>query len=181
MVDIMNCSLCGAKIRNKKKDCYNQSKIIGKVFVPAIEFRECQGCGEAILSPEADGEIRDYIAEQELKAIATLSVNDLISAGQAADILEITKQAFSKNSKLKRGFVYSKMIGAKKAYFRSSVELFKRTGDGRFPILKWKSSVPDNSLLINSTVDRKWQKVTCYTDDITASANIWNESHWVKQ
>jgi hypothetical protein len=177
----MNCSLCNAKTRDKKEDYFHKSKIIGEVLVPAIEFRECQGCGEVTLSPRTHNEVNNYVAEQERNAIATLRANDLISAGQAASILAVTKQAFSKNSKVKMGFVYSLMIGAKKAYFRSSIELFKRTGDGRFPITRWKSSVPENSICVYSTVDRKWQKVICQTDTAANSTHNWNESMRVKR
>ena len=177
----MNCSLCNAKTRNKKEDYVHKSKIIGEVLVPAIELKECQGCGEVTLSPKANNEVNNYVAEQELNAINTLPANDLISAGQAASILQVTKQAFSKNSKFKKGFVYSIMIGAKKAYFRSSIELFRRTGDGRFPITRWKSSVPDNAILTYSTADRKWQKVICQTDNVADSTHRWNESPRVKQ
>jgi hypothetical protein len=177
----MNCSFCNAKTRNRKEDYFHKSKIIGEVLVPAIEFKECQGCGEVTLSPEAKNEVKIYVAEQELNAISTLPVNDLISAGQAANILGVTKQAFSKNSKFKKGFVYSIMIGAKKAYFRSSIDLFKRTGDGRFPITRWKSSVPENAILTYSPVDRKCQKVVCQTDIAADAAHSWNESPRVKQ
>ena len=177
----MNCSLCDAKTRNKKQDYVHKSKIIGEVLVPAIEFRQCQVCGKVTLSPEAKDEVSNYVAEQELNAITTLPAYDLISAGQAANILQVTKQAFSKNSKFKKGFVYSVMIGAKKAYFRSSIELFKKTGDGRFPITGWKSSVPENSISTYSTVDRKWQKVNFQTTIMAKSTHNWNESLRVKQ
>jgi len=172
----MNCSLCNAKTRQKKEDYLHSSKTIGQVLIPAIEFSECQGCGEVTLSPEANDEVSIYVAEQELNTITNLPAKDLISAGQAANNLQVTKQAFSKNSKCKKGFVYSVMIGAKKAYFRSSVELFKKTGDGRFPITRWKSSVPENSIITYSTVDRKWQKVIYQTDIVTNSTHNWNES-----
>jgi hypothetical protein len=177
----MNCSFCNAKTRNRKEDYFHKSKIIGEVLVPAIEFKECQGCGEVTLSPEAKNEVKIYVAEQELNAISTLPVNDLISAGQAANILGVTKQAFSKNSKFKKGFVYSIMIGAKKAYFRSSIDIFKRTGDGRFPITRWISSVPENAILTYYPVDRKCQKVVCQTDIAADAAHSWNESPRVKQ
>lgn len=177
----MNCSLCNAKTRQKREDYFHISKIIGAVLVPAIKFSECLGCGEVTLSPEANDEVSIYVAEQELSAITTLPANDLISAGQAANILQVTKQAFSKNSKCKKGFVYSIMIGAKKAYFRSSIELFKKTGDGRFPITRWKSSVPDNSIFIYSTADRNWQQVIYQTDIATNSTHKWTESLRVKQ
>ncbi|MEE4166519.1 MAG: hypothetical protein V2I35_11020, partial [Desulfocapsaceae bacterium] len=153
----MNCSLCNSKTRHKKQDYVHTSNIIGEVLVPAIELTECRGCGHVKLSSEACDEVRNFVAEQEQKAITTLPANGLISAGQAAGILQVTKQAFSKNSKLKKGFVYSVMIGEKRAYFRSSVELFKKTGDGRFPITRWNPSIPKTSVCTDAPVDQKWQ------------------------
>ncbi len=176
----MNCSLCNSKTRHKKKDYVHKSKIIGEVLVPAIELRECRGCGNIKLSSEACDEVRNYVAEQEQNAIATLPADGLISAGQAAAILEVTKQAFSKNSKLKRGFVYSVMIGEKRAYFRSSVELFKKTGDGRFLITGWKPSVPKNAVCTYAPVGKKWQKVFCQTAIAAEFTHSWNETTRVK-
>lgn len=161
----------------RKKDHYlYKSKVIGDVIVPLIECEECQGCGKLTLSSNANSEVNKYVREQERRAIATLPVADLITAGQAAAILEVTRQAFSKNPKIKKGFVYFMIVGTKKAYFRTSIELFKATGDGRFPITAWSSSVPENSISIYSTREGAWQETPCQADSTIYSEHIWNKS-----
>ena len=59
-------------------------------------------------------------------------------------MLDITKQAFSKNPKIKNGFIFSVKVGSRKYYHSKSVEQFKLKGDGRFTLRK--SDQPKRSL-----------------------------------
>jgi len=70
--------------------------------------------------------------EKERELINKLPVGEFLSVNEVIDILQITKQAFSKNNKIKRGFIYYVEKGKKKLYHKKSVELFKKKGDGRF-------------------------------------------------
>ena len=172
----LNCLLCNAEVMNKKEDYLCNSKVIGKVLIPLIEFYECRGCHETRLSPEARHEVITHVREQERNAIASLSSDDLITAGQAAELLGVSKQAFSKNPKIKKGYVYFTQIGNKKVYFKRSVELFRETGDGRFPITKWKFSHQENRISQNDNAREGWQEVVCQADIADYSKSTWSLS-----
>ncbi|MBT8360007.1 MAG: hypothetical protein HKP41_17045 [Desulfobacterales bacterium] len=161
---------------NKKEDYLCNSKVIGEVLIPLIEFYECRGCHETTLSPEASHELITHVREQERNAIASLSSDDLITAGQAAAILGVSKQAFSKNPKIKKGYVYFTQIGTKKAYFRKSVELFRESGDGRFPITKWKFSHQESWISQNDNAREGWQEVVYQVDVAQYSKYTWSSS-----
>lgn len=173
---IMNCSLCNAETTRKTEDYLCQSKIIGDVLVPLIEVEKCLSCGALELSAEAKSEVSSYLRMLETDAITSLPADNLMSAGQAAGILGVSKQAFSKNPKIKKGFVYFTYVGTKKVYFRSSLELFKTTGDGRFPITQWKSSVPSERVLHHSAKSDCWQRVSCQADRVDCAVYTWSTS-----
>jgi len=79
--------------------------------------------------------VAKHVLEKQREAIASLSIGEFITSKEAAEILKVSKQAFSKNSKIKRGFIYSVKIGNRNLYHSRSVSLFGERGDGRFPLL----------------------------------------------
>ena len=173
---IMNCSHCNAETTRKTEDFFCESKIIGDVLVPMVEVEKCLSCGALTLSAEAEREVSLYLKMLESDAIMSLPADNLISAGQAAGILGVTKQAFSKNPKIKKGFVYFTYVGTKKVYFRSSVELFRTSGDGRFPIAQWKSSVPSDRISHHAGNEDCWQQTSCQEDIIDCNGYTWSTS-----
>ena len=172
----MNCASCDTETICKTLDYPCHNKIIGDVTVPHVDVEECPKCGRLMLSAEAEIAVSHYLKDRERDAIASLPVEDLINAGQAAGILGVTKQAFSKNPKIKKGFVYFTYIGTKKFFFRSSLTLFKKAGDGRFPITKWKSSVDSDRVANGDTVESKWQQISCSIETGDGATYRWNTS-----
>ena len=170
----MNCSLCNAETTRKTEDHLCRSKILGDVLVPLVEVESCMSCGASKLSTEAEGKISDYLKMLEKDAINSLPADILISAGQAAAILGVSKQAFSKNPKIKKGFVYFTMIGTKKFFFRSSLKLYKKSGDGRFPITRWRSSVSSGKLVSSDADREKWQQISSTGEPADNGANGWH-------
>ena len=170
----MNCPHCNAETIRKTEDYPCESKIIGDVFVPLVEVETCLSCGAVQFSKEEERRVAEYLEMLEKNAIISLPADNLISAGQAAGILGVSKQAFSKNPKIKKGFVYFTFVGTKKVYFRSSVELFKSRGDGRFPITQWDSSVPSDRISYHAATDDVWQQVNCQTDKADCAAYTWS-------
>lgn len=128
----MNCALCNGKLVNKTAPVEFKSRSIGKILVPNLKFIECENCRDKLLTPEESDKAIDYIAKKEKEAINNLPVKDFITANEASKILEITKQAFSKHPKIKRGLIYFVKIGGRKYYNRKSVELFKDKGNGKY-------------------------------------------------
>ena len=132
----MRCAVCNTEISAKTGEFEFKSRALGKILVPHITYFECDVCGEKILSPEESDRVIEYVEKQENKAIAKLPIGEFITANEAAEMLGITKQAFSKHSKIKRGLIYSVMIGDRKYYNHKSVKLFKEKNNGKFLLSK---------------------------------------------
>ena len=128
----MKCALCDGDIVKKTGGVLFKSKTLGEITVPDIEFKECESCGDKLLSPAASDKMIDYVRQKEQEVIGSLPIDDFIPASEAADILGFTKQAFSKHPKIKRGLIYSVIKGKRKLFLKKSVELFKEKGNGKF-------------------------------------------------
>jgi hypothetical protein len=131
----MRCSLCDGKIENIKGRISFKSKALGLLFVPGVSYSKCQNCGDELISIEMSKRIINYVKEKEQEAINSLPIGAFLSLNRAAEVLGITKQAFSKNNKINSGFIYSTAIDNKNYYYDKSVEAFKSKGDGRIPIV----------------------------------------------
>ena len=132
----MNCALCNGMLVKKTAPIEFKSKSIGKILVPDLKFLECEECGDKILTPEESDKAINYISKKENEAIYNLPVKDFITVKEASKMLGITKQAFSKHPKIKRGLIYFVTIGDRKYYNRKSVELFKEKNNGKFLLSK---------------------------------------------
>lgn len=157
----MNCDLCNGTVQEKTGAYPFKSKTLGKVIVPNITFLECQECGDRAVPYKGAVALHKHITIREREEIKKLPASGLITAGEAAELLGVTKQAFSKNPKIKHGFIYYVTIGNRKAYFKKSVQLFKESGDGRFQI---KTSWGKLLLLIGDK--RKKKSYGCWETEL---------------
>ena len=130
----MKCGLCNNELILKKGDVEFDSRSLGRVLVPNLKFYECETCGDKLLSPKESDKAIDYIANRENQLIKKLPIGEFLTANEAAKILKITKQAFSKHPKIKRGLIYSINIGNRKYYHEKSVSLFKEIKNGKFQL-----------------------------------------------
>lgn len=130
------CEKCDNKLKEGREFVPFESKVLGKILVPGVHHYKCSKCGSSLISYEGAGTLLKYVSEKELEAIRSLPIGDFVSLNEAADILEISKQAFNKNTRIKRGFIYSTIVGGRRVYYKKSVEEFKRTGnkDGRIKL-----------------------------------------------
>lgn len=151
-----DCTRCGEKTIRTSDDYLCFSRVLGYALAPRVEIDQCSNCGLKFLPLEAEKEVYRWLSIHEQIAIDSLSGDQLLSAGQAAEILGVTKQAFSKNPKVKKGHIYFTSVGNKKIYFKSSVDLFKDSGDGRFQITKWQSSLPSERTTANVSGSDRW-------------------------
>ena len=124
----MNCALCNNKLTAKFGAIDFHTQSLGRISVPNLNYLECEYCGEKLLSSTAGNKAAEYIAKQEQERINKLPIGEFITANESAEILGITKQAFSKNPKIRRGFIYASQIGDRKYYHKESVKLFKEKG-----------------------------------------------------
>ena len=126
-----NCEQCDGEIATVITALPFRSKALGTVDVPDVEQYVCTTCGDSTLSLDEANKVSQFIRDKEQHIIDNLPACDFLSLNQAAEVLGITKQAFSKHPRIKRGFIYSMTIDNKKFYYKRSVEAFKETRDGR--------------------------------------------------
>ena len=118
------------------------SKMLEEVSVPGIGYEICRSCGDITLSYEEGLRANRLLQKKENAALESLPFKSFITHNEAADILEITKQAFSKNSRIKRGFIYSVKKGGRQFFLRRSVLLFKQNSkDGRVKLTPKKAKI----------------------------------------
>jgi hypothetical protein len=135
-----NFECCDGTITKVKTFLSFKSKALGTVLVPDIERHECSKCGNASLSLDEANKVSQFVRDKEQHVINSLPVSDFISLNQAAGLLGISKQAFSKHSRVKHEFIYSITIDNKKIFYKRSVEAFRDTKDGRVS-LSWPSII----------------------------------------
>lgn len=128
----MKCVHCNHKLVKRKGELEFKSRSLGKVVVPDLQYLECDNCGEKLISPEEGEKAIEFIEKEEHRVVNNLPIGEFVTAGEAAEMLEITKQAFSKNQKIKRGLIYSVKIGRIKCYHKKSIALFKEKNNGKF-------------------------------------------------
>lgn len=163
----MNCDLCNGNIIVETGPHIFRSKPLGEVVVPNVTYEKCQQCGETLLSPEMARHIGEFVRDEEEAALLNLPANDLIAAQDAATILGISKQAFSKNRKIHRGFIYSIKIGDRKFYSKQSTELFAETNDGRFRLSI--PANPESTTYVIVQVPTPQAESSIYTDTVNQS------------
>lgn len=134
------CEYCDGTITKVKTVLPFKSKALGTVSVPDIEQHKCSKCGNTSLSLDEANKVSQFVRDKEQHVINNLPASDFISLNQAAELLGISKQAFSKHPRVKRSFIYSITIDNKKFFYKRSVEAFRDTKDGRVS-LSWPSII----------------------------------------
>lgn len=110
------------------------SPLIGDVIVPNIDVGYCAVCDDSLIPYEAWGIIDEYVSKLEDAAIKQLPIGDFVPVMQAITMLEVTKQAFSKNKRIQRGFIISIKKGNRRFYYVPSIKAYKEFGDGRIQV-----------------------------------------------
>lgn len=135
---MMKCALCNGKLISKKEEMEFNSRALGKIKVPNIRFLECGNCGDKLFSLNESEKATAFIIKEEQEALKKMPIGDFVTLDEAANILKVSKQAFSKNPRIKNGLIFSVKIGNRKYYLRKSVELFKENKkNGKFLLAKY--------------------------------------------
>ena len=114
-------------------------KYLGTITIPNVKYFVCR-CGEESVSGEIlqkiDEEYKRLLSELLLKRLS--SIDDInrqyMTNRELVAKLGITRQAIAKNFLIK-GRIFNIVLFGQRYYLRESVELFLRTGDGRFPLV----------------------------------------------
>ena len=143
------CPLCNGNEQDVKGDYSFKARNIGDIIVPNVAYTMCDSCQQRALSPESSEKVFKYVLEVEANCIKKFPIADFIAAGEAADLLGVSKQRFSQNLKIKRGFVYSVEVGDRVLYHKRSVLRFKDKRDGRFSLNNHKSPLWFKSAILH--------------------------------
>jgi hypothetical protein len=113
----MKCLRCEGNITKRTGVIEFNSKNLGIVRVPNIVHKKCDSCGDVLIPSGQSKKILEFVKKQETRVIRRIPFDDFVSLNEAAEILNVTKQALSKNPKIKNGLIYSAMIGDRRYYF----------------------------------------------------------------
>ncbi len=128
----MICLDCGISAVEYTGNLTLHNRTIGDFTVSDATYQECPRCGEQFFSPKTLDSIE--ATEKEIKEyrLSQYPIAAFIGATEAAEMLNISRQALHQHRRIRRGFIYSVRFGGKIAYLKESVELYRDTGDGRF-------------------------------------------------
>ena len=132
----MRCNQCGGQYLTKHGDLNLMDAYVGQFTVPAVEYLECEECGDLAYSPVtilAIEKARKVALEEMLQSFP---LRDFVTASQAGVMLGISRQALHKHRRIRRGFIFKTQFAGKAVYLKESVERFKETGDGRFSFVE---------------------------------------------
>lgn len=128
----MRCYECGSVYVDTTGDLKMSDDVIGDYFLRGVKYKKCQQCGK-ILLPNETWEVADNEYERvKEELIGKLPISEFIFAADAYSILNITRQAFHQNRRIRNGFIHSISKNGRKMYHKKSVELFCQNNDGRF-------------------------------------------------
>lgn len=130
----MKCPHCSGHYVERHEDLRFEDTVCGSLVLAKAAFDKCDSCGDVLLHPGTGDRVHDAIVETTARLLNRLPVGDFVMARQAAALLGISVQAFSKHRRIQRGFVHQIDLDGHTCYNRASLLLFKRTGDGRFPL-----------------------------------------------
>jgi hypothetical protein len=119
----------------KRSQLYLNDLRFGDFVVSGVRFFKCPRCGELLLPPktlDAIEEKRNILLQEYIRS---LPFDDFISSTEAAALLNISRQALHKHRRIRRGFIYSTIgTDGKIRYVKTSVLMYRDTGDGRYPL-----------------------------------------------
>jgi len=128
------CDICGVPYVISFGKRRIDDKYAGSFIVDNIECEACPDCGDILLSPESASKIEKIRFSIIKSLLGSLPLKDFVCPTEAATILGISRQALHKSKKINLGLVFHAQLSDKAVYLRKSLELFRDTGDGRFPL-----------------------------------------------
>jgi hypothetical protein len=135
----MKCYECGGNYVERHDKYEYSDHYVGTITVEGVKYYSCDTCDDILFSIEMTEAIERERDRRISEFIANSPVKDFVSSSEAATILGVSRQAFNKNRRIKRGFIYQTTLSGSPVYLEKSVLLFKDTGDGRFPLDSFQS------------------------------------------
>jgi hypothetical protein len=129
----MRCSECDGVYQLKYGLLTLNSFMVGEYELTDVYYYECYTCKKLAFAEKTVEEIEKIVDKKKEEFLLTLPIESFISLAEAAKILGVTKQGVYRNKKIREGGIYTLNHCGRKLYNFESVNLFKETGDGRFP------------------------------------------------
>ena len=114
----MRCNQCGGKYITKHGDLDLTDVYVGPFTVPAVEYLECEGCGDLAYSPETVLEIEKARKAALEEILQSFPLRDFVAANQAGVMLGISRQALHKHRRIRRGFIFKTQFAGKTVYLK---------------------------------------------------------------
>jgi len=130
----MNCLECGGTYTEKSGIYSLADPYVGEIIVQGVLYYQCDKCGDILYSEGMAQAIESERNERIHEILSRFPISDFISAADTASILGISRQALHKNSRINHGFIYQTKFGVFTLYLKQSVQQYKKTRDGRFPL-----------------------------------------------
>lgn len=130
----MNCYECGGTLHKVTNPYTYSDPHVGEIVVSGIPYYQCDSCDEVLLTEKISIAIEEERERRITWYLKQSPVSAFVTSSEAAKILGVTRQAFNKNRRIKRGFIYQTTLGDISIFLYESVMQYMRTGDGRFPI-----------------------------------------------
>lgn len=130
----MKCDNCGSDCVEVAGTIREKDPRIGDYEVQNAKYYECISCNERVYSLETAHRLDQRRTEVLSALIRKRPISHFMSASGTAECLGITRQALHKHRRIRKGLIYQTELSGKTVYLAESVALFKKTGDGRFPL-----------------------------------------------
>lgn len=147
----MKCYDCGGEYTMEAGTLRLNDKLIGDFEVQDVKYFKCNKCSEFLFPEDTLKAIEIEECLKKKKLIEEQPICEFIGATEAAKILGISRQAIHKHRRIRRGFIYSTVCDGRKAYHKKSVKIFKKTGDGRFPLVQQPNEPLVKYVIVNQT------------------------------
>ena len=158
----MKCCDCGKEML--KRNGYSEMDETVGVIKTDGEYWECPECGCQLVSGETLQKVDDLRKERTDKLLWACADSPsefsrlFIRVKEVAEIMGISRQAVEKSVFLK-DLVYNITVAGVRYWLKESVERYKETGNGRFPLVQYVSPKQTNGWIKSST-KRTRQKTT---------------------
>jgi hypothetical protein len=129
------CENCGEDTLHEIDGYAAHSMLLGAIWLQQVQSLKCDDCEETFLDSKNWALVDQLVIQREDEAIGKIPINQFVSASKASEMLGITKQAFSKDQRIKNRFIIQcKIEGDEKKvfYYIPSVTRYRQNRDGRF-------------------------------------------------
>jgi hypothetical protein len=137
----MRCLECGGEYVVRRGTLQVPDPYVGPLTVGPIEYMKCGKCGDYMFSGDAARRIEEAEETALQGILRSQPLGAFLSASETAALLGISRQALHKHRRIRRGFIFQTEFGGKTVYLKSSVDLFRKQGDGRFVLRQPETGV----------------------------------------